>query len=47
MNQMKQTPTNALPKRRYAKPVLKQIGNIKNLTLKAGSIADGFGLAFP
>ena len=32
--------TAAPPKRKYEKPVLKQIGSLKNITLKLGSIAD-------
>jgi hypothetical protein len=31
------------PKRAYKSPKLKTLGNVKQLTLKSGSAADGFG----
>ena len=38
---MKNTLNN--PKRGYSKPILKKIGKIQKITLKAGSQADAFG----
>ena len=38
---MNQSSTTALLKRRYEKPLLKKIGQLKNITLKTGSVADG------
>lgn len=32
-----------IKKREYSKPILKKIGNIQKITLKAGSLADAFG----
>lgn len=40
-----QKPSLAMPKpkRTYHSPKLKTLGNVKKLTLKTGSAADGFG----
>ena len=43
---MKSTPSRLstqTPKKAYKTPSLKVLGNVKKLTLKAGSLSDGMG----
>ena len=34
-------PNNTPPKAKYKAPILKKMGEVKKLTLKAGSLSDG------